>query len=264
MNRMSKSLIAAVPAIVAAAIVGHSQAATIFEDNFDEFNGVDTTGQNLNGLTPDTTTGSVAWEAASIFKSDGSFTGNTGGATLAFTPSQGNEYTLDISFGTVTGGSWVAFGFANANAATTGLGNDYRFTSETAQVLEGRAWGLVRTAGNGNTNNTFLKGSQGDAAAAAWENLTNQDGPVDVRVILDTTLGAGNWTTTMYARTGTNAYSVIRSESNLSFEDINRVGFATASSTSSVSYFNLSAIPEPSTALLGAFGSPLLFRRRRS
>ncbi len=234
-----------------------ANATIIFQD---DFSGLVTT--DLNGLAPDTTPGAT-WVAAPFFKANGSFNG-TGSATLAFNPANGNVYTLDISFEAVTGGSWVAFGFANGQG--TVASTLYRFTTENGnQIVEGRAWGLIRTTGDANNNVTFLQGSQGAAAAASnWASLTTQDAPLDVRVVLDTT-DPLDWTTTMFARTGTDPYSVIRAETSLVNTSINSVGFSSSGSTSTVTNFTLVAVPEPgSIVLLACGGLFLALRRRRS
>lgn len=241
-------------------------AATIF---FDDFSGG--TG-NLNGTAPDTRPGTETWVSASesgtpLFLANGAFTGGststTGGtATVAFTPDQGKIYTLDatLSFTVGSSGAWLGLGFAEGQNATASPNN--RFLG--SDVI-GRAWSFFRN----NTNNPAAA-MDGTADLAIWTTLfpetSGSTQSIDLRVVLDTSAGAGNWTATWYAReTGDPSFSTVRATADLVTEDINSVGFAVSGSgmSGTVDNFSLTVVPEPAAILLGSLGILGLLRRRR-
>lgn len=265
LNPYNRSLIATLGCVVAFA-PAVLPATTVF---FDDFSGG--TG-NLNETAPDTRPGTETWVSASqdstpLFLANGAFTGGststTGGtATVAFTPEQGKIYTLDatLSFTVGGSGSWLGLGFAKGQNATASANN--RFLG--GDVI-GRAWSFFRN----NTNNPTAA-MDGVDNSAVWTTLfpetSGNTQTIDLRVVLDTSAGAGNWTATWYAReSGDPSYVTVRATADLLTEDINSVGFAVAGSgmSGTVDNFSLTAIPEPTAILLGSFGMLGLLRRRR-
>lgn len=242
-------------------------ATTIFSHNFNE----GTT--SLSGQAVDGGTGAPQnWVSAGVVTRNGVFSTGSGSATLAFQPTNGFEYTLDARILDVAGnGNWVALGFAN-NQNTGATAND-RFTTNN---VVGTAWMLFRGNNDINSNTTFLGSgattpiNQGILNQAAWPNLNNSGGSIDLRILLNTTGGDGNWTVTWLGKliADTN-YTVLRNtHPTIALADQARytsVGFAfsNADTNGTIETFSLTAIPEPSAALLGGLGLLALLRRRR-
>jgi hypothetical protein len=232
-----------------------ANAATLFFDNFDGGGG------DLDGTTPDMTTGAAAWVAETGFNANGSVTGGgSGSATLAFTPSNGKIYTLDVSLGPSSytnppDNDWLAIGFSRGQNAGTSASN--RFI--TGSVV-GVAWNLQRGP-SGGVNRTWLgtdaSTNGGTQDGLDWTDQTTlTGGNADLRIVLNTTGGAGAWTATFYAKgTADGSYSVIRATESLNSENIDSVGIARSSAdiSGSITNFSLSEVPEPgSLALLGS------------
>lgn len=263
-------------AAIALAVPAAHAATVIYEQSFTPGAGTSV----LNGTSP--TTGANNWVAATLrFQADGDFTEGAGSATLAFTPANGFTYTLDASFrnlsATATVGApeqdWIALGFAKGQS--TGSTNSDRFLS--ANVI-GKAWMLYRGANTTGTlaNVTHLgSATSGNNAGAVpstsadWSDATlatTFSGGIDMRVVLDTTGGTGNWTATWFAKLpASGSYTEVRAATELVNEDINSVGVAISGTgfDGDLTYFRLTSVPEPSAALFGGLGILALLRRRR-
>jgi hypothetical protein len=230
------------------------QAATIFSDTF-------TPGSTdpLNGTTPDTTTGAAAWVSASNFNADGSFLAASGtagaSATLLFTPSSGEVYTLDSRMDVTSTTGWLAMGFATGQSTATSA--NARFVNGSTPL--GRVWMLMSEGGGG------AAWQDGTSVGYTEDNTLSVSGTIDMRIVLDTT--ATTWTATWYAKDATaSVYTVIKGTENVASQaSINSVGFALSGSSvpGTITSFSLSTIPEPSAALLGGLGLLALLRRRR-
>ncbi|BCX47820.1 neuraminidase [Haloferula helveola] len=196
---------------------------------FDDFDG---DGSDLHGSVPDTSLGGAAWTASSHFNRDGSTGDGPGSATLPFTPVDGRVYALDaryVELSAVPGDTdWFAVGFVNGQSAASGT-NDRFITGNVVGV----AWALARGDFNLTNNNTFLgtgqtgSGNHGIPDGLGWS-LSPAENAVDLRVVLDTTAGAGNWTATFYAKRPVETdYTLIRAtEPLLSGAAIGAVGLA--------------------------------------
>ncbi|BCX48849.1 hypothetical protein HAHE_27570 [Haloferula helveola] len=186
---------------------------------------------DLNGTAVETGTGS--WVAASGFDANGDVNvtnAGAGSATLAFTPTDGFVYTLEASFGSLTNSpasqDWLAFGFAEGQSPATSTNSRF-----IVGDVVGKAWTFQRGAGATANNTSFLgDGSAGSnpgiVDGAAWTSAaTTFGGNLALRVVLDTTGGAGNWTATWFADTGSGFFQ-IRGTAVLLDETIDSVGFA--------------------------------------
>jgi hypothetical protein len=272
---MKKSSLPFLAVIVVAIPAAHA-ATVIYEQSFTPGAGTSA----LNGTAP--TTGANNWVAAtSRFQADGDFTEGAGSATLAFTPANNFVYTLDASFRNLTPTAtvaapeqdWIALGFAKGQSA--GSTNNDRFLNNN---VIGKAWMLYRGADTVGTlaNVTHLgsatSGNNSGAVpstSANWGDATlstTSGGGIDMRVVLDTTGGTGNWTATWFAKLpASGSFTEVRAATELVNEDINSVGVAISGTgfDGDLTYFSLTAIPEPSAALLGGLGFLALLRRRR-
>lgn len=241
----------------ALAIPAANAATTIFSHTFDEGTG------GLDGTAVDVGTGS--WEAAPTVNANGAFT-DVGSATLAFTPSQGTLYQLDARIIGITGNAnWVALGFANGRSTISNTNS--RFASQSGVVVEGRAWMMARGDNGSATNRVFTEGTLAGSGFDWNGTIANANGgDLDMRILLDTTGGAGTWTATWFAkRPADGSYTEVESARLLPNESIDSVGFALSDSatTATLQSFSLTQIPEPSAALLGGLGMLALLRRRR-
>lgn len=207
---------------------------TIYQQNFTA--GAETAA--VNGTSP--TIGANNWVASPLFQADGDIAEGGGSATLAFTPANGFIYTLDASFRNMGATAnvanpeqdWVAVGFAKGQSAVSGANN--RFLN--VNVI-GKAWMLYRGANTPGTldNVTHLGNATSGinsgavpSTSANWSALsTNFGGDIDMRVVLDTTGGTGNWTATWFAKLpASGSYTEVRAATTLLNEDIDSVGVA--------------------------------------
>lgn len=178
----------------------------------------------LHQRTPGVTGGGTSWVAADHFRANGSISPGTASATLAFEPVDGVVYTLDGSFRGVTSPDgaypWVGLGFASGQS--TGGQTGDRFVHGT---VTGRAWMLFRGTGSKFENTTH---DVGDSNPKAWENWNGGvGGDIEMRIVLDTTRGYGNWTTTYFARRpGEGDYAKVGQTRTLPNEAIRAVGIA--------------------------------------
>jgi hypothetical protein len=177
---------------------------------------------DLDGTTPDVTTGGAAWVASPNFNQDGSIDEGAGSATLAFTPFNDLVYTLEASLRGVSGdGDWFALGFANGQS--TGSTTNDRFINNN---VVGRAWMLLKGDASTSQNSALMDGTASNEALTSFTN-ENPGGDMDMRIVLDTTGGAGTWTATWFAkRPADEAYTEVRATAALLSEDINSVGLA--------------------------------------
>jgi hypothetical protein len=176
----------------------------IFSDDFSGDATVD-----LNGTTPDVTTGGATWVASLDYKADGSFADTAEGSmSLAFTPVDGKVYTLDATLENLNGSHWAQFGFGNGQEPN----------------WAGWAWHLLRTTEDGNPHSAYANGW---GSGEPWSDLgmLRYDEPMDVRIVLDTTGGTGNWLARWYAKADSDLdYTEVRAETPLTAEDIDSVG----------------------------------------
>lgn len=199
------------------------------------------TADDLNETAPDVRPGAETWVATPIFNQDGSLDPDAGSATLAFTPTDGKIYQLDVSLSGVSGDqNWIALGFGTGQSAAPGTNN--RFINGN---LIGKVWMLFR--GNTNGHQAFLgNATSGTAVGSPWTALDTATGAIDMRIELDTTGGAGAWAATWFAKRPTDAsYTEVRAKATLLDESINSVGIALARNLvdGMIESFSLSTCP---------------------
>jgi ferric-dicitrate binding protein FerR (iron transport regulator) len=164
------------------------------------------------------------WVAAPHFQGNGIAGPDYGSATLRFDPVDGVVYTLEAEIRDVTtpegDSDWLALGFASGQSIGTESGD--RFVS--APVV-GRAWMLFRGSGSDSPNTALLSG---DTNSESWRNWNRGvGGDIDLRIVLDTTRGAGNWTATWFARRpGGGDFIKVRDTQGLPNEAIRSAGIA--------------------------------------
>ena len=203
-----------------------ANAVTVFSQDFPLI------GDPLLGTT--STVGGGTWSGANLFNIAG-YTQETGGAiALAFTPVSGKIYDLTATINIADAkGSWIGAGFLST------INDAYGFTgspNSSAAIRNDGAW------------TTFPGGGYGITST-------------DLRIRLDTT--GAQWVSSFYQggvqMGSTHTYTTGN-------PTINYVGFVSEGpAVGSVSAFQLTAIPEPSTyaMVLGGLLNLSLIRRRR-
>jgi ferric-dicitrate binding protein FerR (iron transport regulator) len=182
----------------------------------------------LNKRTPAVTSKETSWVAGHYFRANGWISSGNANATLAFEPVDGVVYTVEGSFRGVNSPEgafpWVALGFADSQSTGTKSGDRFALGD-----VSGRAWMLLRGKGSKRPNATH---DLGDSNSIPWENWSSGvGGDVDMRVVLDTTRGYGNWTASYFARRpGKGDYVQVGQTRTLPNEEIRSVGMAVSGS----------------------------------
>ena len=232
--------------------VNSDAAVVIYADDFSGLAAAD-----LRGTAPDV--GGNTWLGTNNFDADGSVTAGAGSITLPFSPVAGNIYELSANLAFTTNDtSWIGVGFADASATWTGLpalGNGNRFTGSviTGSVITGYSWMIsAPTAGQ-----SGFRGNGGTNAATETPGVEVFSSSVLLTITLDTT--AANWQTSYFVNS-----VLLGTTTAVGSQPIDSVGFSVFNGAlGSVDNFQLTSIPEPSAALLGAAGVLGLLRRRR-
>lgn len=178
----------------------------------------------LHQRTPGFSRNGASWVAAHRFRASGWISSGTVSATLAFQPVDGVIYTLEGSFRDVRSPHedfpWVAIGFAGGQSKSVKPGDRF-----IAGEVTGRSWMMFR-ANEMNLEN--VTHDVGDSNPEPWENWNRgHGGDIDMRIVLDTTLGHGNWTATYFARRpGKGDYVKVGGPRTLPNEAIRSVGIA--------------------------------------
>jgi hypothetical protein len=183
------------------------------------------------------TTGSGFWgDQTGRFKLNGSVAGVFfSSATLPFTPTVGNVYTMEATLNASSGDDWnqLYMGFFNAS------GGDSTTVNSTAS-----SWMGMDKSGHWLVNNSH----EGTTA-----------GPLRFKIVLDTT--GTQWKSKFYVN---DFYVSWRDQTFTTNPTISTVGFGTQSTTGgTISNFSLNVVPEPSTYFLMSGGIAMLLLNRR-
>ena len=217
----------------------------------------------LAGSSPDV--GAGTWIASTNYTQNGGIKPLSGSATLAFTPTADNVYTLSatVTF-TSNDANWIGMGFADAGANWTtspaNTHNFYRFTDTTHGFVTGYGW-MITAPTTGQS--AFLGAGTGNPVTETGSDVLSSS--VDLKVVLDTT--ATDWMMSYYVNN-----ALLGNASYTGSASIDSVGFTgTLGAAGTLSNFELSVapVPEPSVAMLGGLGgigmlSLLVFRRRKA
>jgi hypothetical protein len=191
-------------------------------------------GNPLLGTT--STVGGGTWSGSNLFNIAGYTTGDGGAIALAFTPQSGllYELTATINIGNAND-SWIGAGFLGSISDAYGF---FGTPDTSAAIRNGDAW------------TTFPGTTTGITSAL-------------LRIRLDTT--EAQWKTSYFQ--GDDQIGSTHTYALGALPTINYVGFVneTGVAVGSVSSFQLTAIPEPSTyaLFLGGITTLLLIRRQR-
>lgn len=185
----------------------------------------------LNGQQPDTVSSGELWTAHASIADDGENISIPAGssATLPLVVEDGFVYTLDATVLDVVGDTdWFAIGFLEG-LMNGGTSNGNRFISDPTT---GKAWMLFRGDNLGSPNQTHLGNeNSGTVAPANWSAFNNDGGDIDMRIVLDTTGGAGNYSAEFFAKLPTDEdYVSVSGPRDLISQTFNAVGFAVSHS----------------------------------
>ena len=221
------SLAAAALAVTAfVALAGTASASIIYQDNF---SGLATT--PLDGAAPTVDHGtSTVWTAGGTngpgngagagvgWQDNGStsFSGNSGGAYLSFTPSSGNIYTLTAKLDP-TAGNWLGLGFVKSPNTISPVNGSGAY-----------AWAIVSPGGGGQI-------FTGPDTTNPNGGFTGKPGANTVSIMLNTT--AKQWTYRIYDN-GKAVTPVVVFKTNPA---ITAVGLGNSGATGTVGDFELSA-----------------------
>jgi hypothetical protein len=187
---------------------------------------------DLEGTSPGT--GSSTWRAHQEYQDNGTMVANVNaGAYYPFTPQQGHRYLLQVESANVVTYSdadnciWGFFEGISLSDIVTGSGANGEIDPTTAKAVH-----LMRETGGGTRNNAYRLGdeSDGQADTSAWTDGTlnaSPDAVLDLRIELDTTAGAGNWTAQWWAKgLISGSYTEVGPVTNMLNENVGAVGFS--------------------------------------
>jgi hypothetical protein len=214
--------------------IGFSQSVSATLEHpvlYDDFSGA---GAALDGTTPDT--GSGTWMAHSSYLDNGTMSaGVNSGAYYAWVPTSGNTYEIIWETSAITESDRLESRcFIAVNTPS--------YAEQLGGTMNGNAWSTTLRAGfilrdfGGTQSNACRMGDDydGEADTVVFTDATlrTEDDAIDLRLVLDTTGGAGNWTATWYAKDpAASAWTLVRDEATLLSEAIGAVGWSNDNNT---------------------------------
>lgn len=210
--------------------VSGTQQKTLMFDNLAGGSGATT----LDNTLPNTPIGSNRWRSHTEIKDDGTMDNPIdAGAYYRFTPGNGTRYQLDFGAAfvdTFAEGDNCIFGFYEDRSASNTLSGpsaDGSLNPTCAKAVH-----LMRDIEGGARQNAYRLGTESDGTVDThqWTDATLRASPddvLDLRIVLDTTGGTGNWTATWYAKgilSGT--YTEVGPATQLLSENIGAVGWS--------------------------------------
>jgi hypothetical protein len=188
-------------------------------------------GTNLDGTSPGT--GSGTWRAHTNFKDNGTQSGSTpAGAFFAFTPVSGTVYecTWDaLNEVTSSDSDNIIAGFFEGKSISnsiTGATADGTIDPTTLKA------GHCRRDVSGSAEHAYRLGTESDGLVDTieWTNTALRESAsttLDMRITIDTTAGAGNWTAEWFAKeTASGTYTQVGPVTQLLNENIGAVGWS--------------------------------------
>lgn len=240
-------------AVFALAIPATHAATILYSHTFSSTSTSALNGTQVEGGTLST---GINWASnGTVIRQNGTTNGlagtaGNGSAILPFTPLTGMIYTLTTTISSTTG-NWGGIGFSNA-AANWASQADTRFTGTSNA---GQPWMMHATNGQ----SAYLGPGTFTEIFGTDVLPSPTTAPVTLSVVLNTIDTA--WTAAYFVN-GTQFGATTAFSTNPS---INSVGLTTTNTgTRDFSNFSLTAVPEPSAALLGGLGMLALLRRRRN
>ena len=251
---------AILPILVATALAASAQTSIVLYQA--DFSGSAAT--PLNGTAVDTSGatpaqhlqyGTVAgetWTADTVLFADGHVTTGDvrGGATLAFTPQNGYVYTLTMT---------TSFAFSNADYVAVGFNEQDNYTDYQNEITGGVVWALTRP-GQGSLAQVAHfnpSGALGNIGAGDFDSTA----PSTLTIVLDTTLGTGDWSATYYAGTAATG-DLIATQADMGTLETGihsvSLGWQNSNATTKFDSMELSVVavpPAPSSTALFDFNS---------
>lgn len=197
----------------------------------DDFSGA---GAALHGTSPDV--GSGTWMAHTSYLDNGTMSaGVNSGAYYAWVPTSGKTYEIIWETSAITESDRLESRcFIAVNTPS--------YAEQLGGTMNGNAWSTTLRAGfilrdfGGTQSNACRMGDDydGEADTVVFTDATlrTEDDAIDLRLVLDTTGGAGNWTATWYAKDpAASAWTLVRDEETLLSEAIGAVGWSNDNNT---------------------------------
>lgn len=206
------------------------QEIDILHDDFTAGSAVD-----LHGTSP--TIGTSTWSAHEDYQDDGTVVDPVrGGGYYPFTPVSGTFYELTFETANVVtylDGFNCIWGFYEGVTTSNVISGPT--ADGTVNPTAAKAVHLQRNVGVADRDRAYRRGSDSDGTAdtIAYTDATlrdNADNALDLRLELDTTGGAGNWTARWLAKDVVDSvYTEVGPATSMLSENVGAVGFSTDS-----------------------------------
>lgn len=210
----------------------------------DDFSGA---GAALDGTSPDV--GSSVWSAHANYKDNGTQTAINSGAYYPFAPESGHIYTIEWETSAIAendGDEIRCFLGEGLNADPDNVGATAYGNADPTTLKAGFILRTITTQRNACRLGDDYDGLV-DTADFDDATLKTEDDAIDLRLVLDTTGGAGNWTVAWYAKDPLDStWTQVRSEADLLSEDITMVGWSNNNTNTTITMDDIRIIEEVS------------------